>query len=505
MSVSSQPISWNVPATTLSTVGVNASDPRVSMDASGDIVAVWVENGVVKANSKLVNGNWGTVASISGSNASLPKVVSDSNGNSTAIWLENGVVKASSKTLAGSWSAAASLSANGASAPVLAIDSAGNVIAGWTTSTSLQTSQKPVGGNWTAKVTINSPGISPSLALGGAGSNTTAAIVWHELVSGVTVIKASTKLFSGSWGTPVVLSNANMNAAYTQVAVDASSDVTAIWYQYTNPAYTNVVLQSSNKPFSAAWTTPVNLSKPGIRNPANLTSGLAFDGYGNTVAVWTNSFDDEIIYVQSSTKGLNNSWSNPVDIASGSLYSHSENLSVSTFGNAVTVFMFYNGLDLIIQSSESDISGFVNDDWSLPINISQGSYNGSPRVVSSVSSNALQVAAVWLSSNLTTNSVQATTGKKSMILPPTNLSVTQSSNNFGVFTEYYNTLTWQASADPNTIGYIIYRNGQYLTQVPANTLQIIDDNRAQNGSVKYGIAAIDRENAHSQIVNISFP
>ena len=87
--------------------------------------------------------------------------------------------------------------------------------------------------------------------------------------------------------------------------------------------------------------------------------------------------------------------------------------------------------------------------------------------------------------------------------PPTNLAVVQSSNNFGVFTEYFNTLTWQASADPNAVGYLIYRNGVFLAQVGADVLQYVDDNRVQNAADIYTVATLDVDQSHSILVNVT--
>ncbi len=504
----SQPTQWTFPATTLSTVNVNASDPRIAMDGSGNVVAVWVENNLVKSNSKLLSGSWGAVATLSNTGGSSPRVVIDANGNATAVWLENGVVKAASKTLIGSWGLTTSLSNTNAASPTIAVDAAGDVIAAWTRSGNVETATKLFGAAWLNHVTITAGGAAlPSLAIGGTGSGSTAAVVWHEPLSGINVVKASTKLLSGSWSTPTAISPANVNAGYARVAVDTNGNATAIWFQYNvvGSSYTDVMVQTADRISGSIWTAPLTLSKPGIRNPANLSSGISYDGNSNALAVWTTSFDDEHIYIQSASRSQNDTWSSkPVNILNGNLYAFSQKTHVSNFGNAVSIFMFNNGVDVIIQASESDISGYIDDVWSVPINISQGK-NASPWMATSAVGNTLCSAAIWVHSNGTYNSINATTGVKNLVSPPSSLSVTQNVNNFGAFSEYYNTLSWSAPMDPNVVGYVIYRNGQFLQQVGASTLQITDHNRVQNGSVKYGVASINDDDIHSQIVSISFP
>ena len=66
----SNDVSWSFPPTTISSGSVNASDPQIATDSSGDVVAAWVEAGQVKAATKVVNMSWSSASTISGINAS---------------------------------------------------------------------------------------------------------------------------------------------------------------------------------------------------------------------------------------------------------------------------------------------------------------------------------------------------------------------------------------------------------------------------------------------------
>ncbi len=141
------PITWATPST-LSTLGVNSLDPHVAFDSSGNIVAVWNENGVIKASTQPVSGNWGTAVAISSSGASAPRLFVDPSGNATAIWIDSGGVKAATLPSGGSWSAATSVSLAGASTPQLAGDHSGNVVAIWESSGGgIQSATKSFGGS----------------------------------------------------------------------------------------------------------------------------------------------------------------------------------------------------------------------------------------------------------------------------------------------------------------------------------------------------------------------
>ena len=83
--------------------------------------------------------------------------------------------------------------------------------------------------------------------------------------------------------------------------------------------------------------------------------------------------------------------------------------------------------------------------------------------------------------------------------------VVQAVNDLMVFQEYYNTVSWAASPDSNTVAYKIYRNGIFYLQVDLRQLSIVDRNQTPNGAVTYGIAAIDAQRSQSEIINVSFP
>jgi len=504
----SENVSWSFPPDTLSTVNVSASDPRIAIDSSGNAVAVWVENGFVKSKSKLVNMSWSASPStLSNSGASSPCVVSDANGNATAVWIENGAVKAASKPLNGSWSTPVSLQTSGGASPDLAVDSSGNVVAVWAKSNdNVESSIKLFSGNWQTRVVINSTGATmPRVAIGGSSSR--AVVVWQGLSGTTKTVYASSRLISGSWSAQVALSEAGINSVGPSVAVDSSGNASAVWFRYdlTGSVYENVLVQSATSLLNSAWSSRSTLSNPGLFNPANLIARIAYDGLGNAIAIWNTSYDNETFSIESAIKPVHGQWAASTELFNQNLYSYNLDLSVGPLGDAMAFYMFYNGLSLIIQSSELDITGFTQDPWSVPTNVAAGDKNSKPDSAMAVAGNTIHVAGIWMNSNGTTNSIKASTGVKALTTPPTGLSVVQCNRSFGVFTEYYNTLSWTASTDPNVVGYLIYRNGVFLAQVDASVTSIEDNNRAQSESVTYGISAINAEQSHGQIVSISFP
>ena len=479
------------------------------MDANGNAVAAWVANNFVKASSHPVNGTWTSEVIVSATGASSPCLVLDPNGNATLIWIGDGVIYASTKTLNGNWSTAVSLSNSGTAFPTLGVDSAGNVVAAWVRNGKIECSTKLLGTNWQKNVTINSTGAAtPSVSIGGSGNMTRAVLVWQGASGSDNVIFTSTKLLSGNWTNQAVLSNTAHNAASPKVAVDSNANATAVWYEYdvTGVSYTNVTVNSSDRSsLTGEWSCSHILSAPGIRSPSSLSAKIAYDSFGNAIALWNTSFDDETFNIETAVKPVNGQWSAPVNVVSSNLFAFNGALSVSKFGETLALYMYYNGSDLLIQSVESNINGYLNNVWSVPITISLGSGNAYPKVAATVTRNKIYAVAVWEKFGGRYDSIVAVTGSKNLLQPPSALSVTQNTNNFGVFTEYSNTLSWCASSDPNVVGYLIFRNGLFLEQVEADVLHYIDNNRTFNGSVKYCVAAIDAEQTQSNAVSVSFP
>jgi hypothetical protein len=79
------------------------------------------------------------------------------------------------------------------------------------------------------------------------------------------------------------------------------------------------------------------------------------------------------------------------------------------------------------------------------------------------------------------------------------------SQSFGLFTEFVNTLSWNASTDPTVTGFLIYRNGQQIGSGPSNATTFIDHNQVQNGTLTYGVFFLVSNGDESAITSANFP
>lgn len=506
----SQDLTWASPVT-LSSTSVDSSDPRIVIDSSGNAVAAWVENGVIQANTQPVGGSWGTSVSISNSGASNPRLGIDSSGNVTALWIESGVVKVATLPSGGSWSAATALSGSGASQACLAVDSSGNAVAIWTRGGFIESSTQLVGGSWSLVSVLSASGSDvPHVAIGADG---TVVAVWHMLSSGVDNVIYATALISGTWNTAksmlAVTPGAQHN--YPKVTVDAHGNATAVWFRYASSgsAFYGVTVISASLPKGASgWTaipTILSNSTSGIRNPADLSLSLISDLYGNVLALWTNSYDGFTFTTESAEKPVSGNWAPTASSIGPSIYSFQADMSINATSSALATFMFFNGSGMDILAQETGIADPVFGFWTAPLTVSQGTENGYPRSAYTLSGSTANAVAVWINNNGTHNVIEASTGSKTAVAPPTSLGVTQSQNQFGVFSDWANTITWTASTTPNVVLYNLYRNGVYFAQVDGSTFSFIDHNTVQNGAVTYGVAAFDSGGSQSTIANVNFP
>jgi hypothetical protein len=336
-----------------------------------------------------------------------------------------------------------------------------------------------------------------------------AVAVWHAPIASVNTIYTASKAINGTWSLSQAISSAAVNSTSPQVVVDSNGNVFATWFRYISSStdYYDVVFQSASQFVGNNWSSPVDVSSPGIINPANLVSRLGIDENGNLIAAWTTSYDGATLRIQSTTLPISTSvWvTPPLDLVINA-YAYDLGLSVNSNGEAFIAYMFSQTLDmpsLIIQAAQTDINGFVQQFWSFPQLISQGVQDGYPRLASVFTGTTNNVAAVWIDLAGSKTVIQAATASGSVVLPPTDLALTPITNNLGIVTEHSNILSWQASSDPSVIGYLVFRNGRLIASTSASgPFTVRDPNRTPGVADTYGVAAYDASNSQSITVTI---
>lgn len=510
-SICSADVNWSSPPVTISSAFDNSSDPRSVIDLSGNATAIWVEGGVINASTQPFGGSWSAPTTISGSTASNPRVGIDSSGNVTAVWLENGVVNSATLPFGGSWSATTAVSGSGASSPAMSVDSSGNAVVVWVRNGFIESATKLFGGSWSLVHMLSSNGVenSPKVSIGANGQ---VVAVWGSVVGANTIVVSATSLINGNWGASfnILSQTPALRHNYPNVAVDANGNAVATWFRYSNGGsqFSNVtLLTASLTSGSNTWTAiPIALDTSfGSRDPATLVNKIRVDANGNAIALWTNSFDGETYNLLSAVQQFGGLWVTGGTPVLQNIYTSSADIAVTSIGDSIITYMFWDGSNVLIQASETDIRSTSANFFSVPINLSNTVGNSSPSVASALSGSTVFGATVWVSNNGTNNTIVASSGSKNVLAGPTGLAVSQNVNNLGVFNEYFNTISWTASVAPNIVQYNVYRNGIYFASVDAFTTQLVDHNVVQNGAVTYGVSAVNSEFDQSPVVTVNFP
>ncbi|MES2122799.1 MAG: hypothetical protein V4492_08510 [Chlamydiota bacterium] len=497
---------WSAP-TTISTPGIDSTVPLVVIDSGGNATAAWIEGTTLQSSSLPFAGSWGAPTSLSGAGATSPSIDVDSGGNVTAVWLEGGVVTTANLPFGGSWSVSTSISLSGASDPALDVDATGNAVAVWVRGGQIESAQQPFGGGWSA-VTILSGASSdnPAVALGGSG---TIVAAWHSVIAGQDEVLSAVGSIGGAWGSPLTVNAAMDSSNYPAVAVDGNGNAVALFFSYAqsgNSFFRVFPLVASLTSGGTQWSIPLVLDDESFRNPADLMSLVAFDSDGNAFALWTSSYNGSLFNIVAAKRPLGLEWTNHSALVLLNLYAFQGAFSLSPSGDLSSLCMAFDGLgDLSIFSSDADASSPYAPYWSAPMVASVGSENGYPSIATTVISGVANAVGVWIFNDGSNNVVVASVGTRNVVIPPSGTGIVQSSTNMGVLTEYFNTVSWSASSDPNLLGYYIYRNGIYWDQVGAGTLSVIDHNAVQSGAVTYGVAAFNTTLKQSDTITASFP
>ena len=490
-------ITWSAPVT-ISTEGSNSSEPTVVIDSNGNVTAVWVQNSIIIASSLPNGGSWSSPVELSNvsNTASNPLLGLDSSGNATALWIESTRIESATLPFGGSWSAeTSSLSSSGASIPALAVDAGGNAVAVWVRNGYIESSTR-ISGTWSSVAVLSAANASnPDVAISSYG---TAMAVWQTLVSGADTIVSDILTISDNTWAPslnVFSITTSFFHNYPKVLLDMSGNATVACFRYNylnEVSYQNVRVISFSLPQgSVAWTPmPLFLSNCGIRNPADLTIQLICDTGGDVLAVWTNSYDGETFSIESAQLPFGGSWQSSVRPQSPSLYSFGINLTAAS-DIALLASMAWDGVsNITIQTQESAIPNPIMQGWTMPNQMSSGPDNGYPQCGISLTGTTFNAVIVWIYYNGSNTVINASTGTDTMLTPPSNVSVTQSVTDFGVYNDYCNTITWDVSPEPNVIQYNIFRNGVFFTGVDFSTLECIDHNQTDGETVTYGVAAL---------------
>jgi hypothetical protein len=294
----------------------NADFPKVAINKHGNAALAWVEVTNIDSGanqlvaSSYVNGRWSNPTVLTDTNTTristpssptIPGVTLDASGNGLAVWLDvndSTLVKTirASRLEKRKWKQAETIfnTSDDLNFPVLAGNSKGDVLVAWVDfSTSLLQAAQFKDGVWQVKTFANSnvqteeqgegtPLIAVAINESGDG-----VIAWADK----TVAIQAVRLVDGEWRKSKTLSDFSLGEPMSlDVALDDDGEAVVIWN-------INTTLAQASRLVNGRWQNPVTLIGP-VLDGANVTSTLVgIDSDANAAAVFqqvSNSGNNQI-------------------------------------------------------------------------------------------------------------------------------------------------------------------------------------------------------------------
>ncbi|WP_323696857.1 InlB B-repeat-containing protein [Thiorhodovibrio litoralis] len=292
----------------LSATGQNADNPQVAVDNSGNAIAVWeVFNGnwiIQSARYVADSETWGAISDLSatGLNAYDPQVAVDSSGNAIAVWKRKFIIQSSRYDAdRGTWGEVSDLSDLGATGwadvPQVAVNSSGKAIAVWRgydgSNRIIQSLRYDAdSGTWGEVSNLTElGGEEPQVAIDNSGN---AIAVWRGSNGSNQIIQSARYEEGTGWvkdGEAIEVSDLSatgQSADVPQIAMDSSGNAIAVWRRLSSPA----IIQSSRyDAVSEAWSAVSDLGAAAT----SVRHQIAVDSSGNATAVWAASNGSNLI------------------------------------------------------------------------------------------------------------------------------------------------------------------------------------------------------------------
>jgi hypothetical protein len=371
---------WSVPVN-LSPVGQDATRPRVALDSTGQVVAVWMrERGNERtpqwARTALDIGLWALPQILPDTTSSdlaaaAADVAVNADGHGAAVWVRrtgsgggaDQPMVARYDALTRTWSTPEALApaANTALHARVGVDAVGNVLVVWVgqgaTSTTVRARRYDVAEEeWTAAVALSADGVAivgePSLAVTDSGA---AVAVWAREDGAV----QASRFVMGetpAWSAATVVSSSGQASTVPQVAVSRNGTAaTIVWHAVLG--VTQAVLAARWNPDEELWGAPSQLS---LAATAVFEPTVAVDEAGGSTAAWT-WFDGRFRNLQTARFDVvADAWTPASDRSSGS-DALSPSLSVDSVGNAALVWATAFGASEVVLGSffRIDVNGWT--------------------------------------------------------------------------------------------------------------------------------------------------
>jgi hypothetical protein len=505
-------------------------EAQVGVDAGGNSYSVWVVNlGVYGSTLPFGGKHWSAAPQLIGGGAGIvatfPSLAVNSSGQAMVVW-SNGpvggpyqVYYSAYNPVTGLWGATpAAVDPTGPVSdnptfPQVSINDLGQAVAVWdvfdnsvTPPTSVAHAAYFNGTAWELQQAISGPSYEatmgptstnypfqtlPQVGIDAAGN---AVAVWQRQLSdtvvvGNTVVESA--VFSsntGLWSTPTLLavgdlapydnlSPANVFGMTPQISVNKRGEAVAVWDLYNAGSSFHI---PEAKSYDGTWSPKKTNLWGNVTSNNPTTPSIALNAAGKAAAVWIGN--NAVLGSRRNAKGK---WTNSVQITNGS--SSYPQVAIDAVGQAVASWEIFGSVNY--TGVEASFSHHSKNRWSNPkILISETSTTALPRIATNAFGDT---TVVW--TNLdpvtpTTPTITTTPTSPTFqpnLFPPPPIAFVQSStiilapeparhfrgvvttNTFPMQTECIHTITWEASLDPNVVGYSLYSGKKLIATFPS--------------------------------------
>ncbi len=333
-------------AALIETAAETTSVPQISMDVtSGNAIAVWTQEYApwtnnVYANRYVAGTGWVGAGLIEAraEDASVPQISMNASGNAVAVWRQSDGTANSiyANRYAAGWTGAVLLEAAAGNAlvPQISMNASGNAIAVWRQNDGTYWSiyaNRYAAGAWGGAVLLEASSeiaFDPQIFMDASGN---AIAVWSQWDGTYYSIYAN-RYAAGAWGGAVLLETAIGDTYYPQISMDASGNAIAVWSQPDGaPNYTNSIYANR---YASGWTGAVLLETAA---GSAYVPQISMDASGNAIAVWSQWDAYYSIYANRYVAGTG--WGTAALIESATGNASVPQISMdATSGNAVAVW-----------------------------------------------------------------------------------------------------------------------------------------------------------------------
>lgn len=348
----------------------SAAFPKVSVNANGNAMVVWQHsNGVLTniwANRYVVGVGWGKAEIIETNtgDADLPDVSLDASGNAMAIWPQFDGTRYNiwaNRYLAGvGWGTAEIIETNAGTAlrPDMSVDSSGNAVAVWQqfdgVRSNIWSNRYVVGQGWGTAELIESDNAGDAtfsqVSVSGGGL---AVAVWRQSDGTAINVWSNIYLPDSGWGKAELIETDNTGHAYfPRVSADDYIGAVAVWHQWDG---TRSNIWSNRYEIGVGWNGAelIEVNDAGTARYPRVSASAT----GSAVAVWSQTSADQVIDI----------WSNRYVAGRGWGVAELIETRNSGAGNLPKVAMDANGNAVVVWLQPDDTSDSVwSNRWNAP-------------------------------------------------------------------------------------------------------------------------------------------